>query len=428
MAILYIGPKRDPDFQTDYYISPILAPPHLLVHFPPVLMICGEKDPFVDDTVVMGGKIREAKRARKVALSEHVSNSGPGAKMDEVLRKMITPHLTSLSLKDLERERERLLGEKDEDWVDIRLVEGWGHGFLQMGALLGSARNVMYEMADWIGDAFISAESAIHSGATAPSALPVSNSSGSTRPSNNTHRRSSTSPRPLGVRTQNGGSEFVGVNGSGSNPRRGSNLSPSKKTPPHPPSIVSSASSTLPSSTTALPSGSSPLVTPTQITSTNPSPLLNSETETETDSPLTFTAGKHKTPRNSFGDDEASGPRRDPSMSRRHATASSSSSSLSSGDTVAGVELPPVADKGIIMPSEEREKRANNAVGENPRAVPGTPTKQTTTSVLVSEAELMRRRRAEAVFGMGVSIDGGLHRAMSGSGSSDSISINANGL
>lgn len=48
MAILYIGPHRNPDFATDYYISPILAPAHLLAQFPPLLMQCGEKVMFGD--------------------------------------------------------------------------------------------------------------------------------------------------------------------------------------------------------------------------------------------------------------------------------------------------------------------------------------------------------------------------------------------
>lgn len=43
MAILYIGPHRNPDFMTDYHLSPILAPNHLLAQFPPLLMQCGEK-------------------------------------------------------------------------------------------------------------------------------------------------------------------------------------------------------------------------------------------------------------------------------------------------------------------------------------------------------------------------------------------------
>jgi acetyl esterase/lipase len=44
MALLYIGPKRNPDFATDYHISPVLTPAAILAQFPPVLMHCGEKD------------------------------------------------------------------------------------------------------------------------------------------------------------------------------------------------------------------------------------------------------------------------------------------------------------------------------------------------------------------------------------------------
>ena len=68
MAILYIGPHRNPDFQSDYQLSPILAPDHLLAQFPPLLMTCGEKDPFVDDTLIFAGRVREAKRARRAEL------------------------------------------------------------------------------------------------------------------------------------------------------------------------------------------------------------------------------------------------------------------------------------------------------------------------------------------------------------------------
>lgn len=43
MALLYIGPTRNPDFATDYHISPILTPLELLAQYPPLLMQCGEK-------------------------------------------------------------------------------------------------------------------------------------------------------------------------------------------------------------------------------------------------------------------------------------------------------------------------------------------------------------------------------------------------
>jgi hypothetical protein len=55
MALLYIGPTRNPDFATDYHVSPVLTPPELLAQFPPLLMNCGEKDvcdfPSSDPTV-----------------------------------------------------------------------------------------------------------------------------------------------------------------------------------------------------------------------------------------------------------------------------------------------------------------------------------------------------------------------------------------
>ncbi|KAJ1970028.1 hypothetical protein IWQ62_000233 [Dispira parvispora] len=63
MVILYIGSNRRPDFARNYYLSPVVAPDYLLAQFPPTHFICGEKDPFVDDTVVLASRIREAKRA-----------------------------------------------------------------------------------------------------------------------------------------------------------------------------------------------------------------------------------------------------------------------------------------------------------------------------------------------------------------------------
>ena len=76
MAIMYIGPLRNPDFATDYHVSPILAPSRLLEQFPPILMQCGEKDPFVDDTIIFAGRVREAKRRRRAALEEEIVIKG----------------------------------------------------------------------------------------------------------------------------------------------------------------------------------------------------------------------------------------------------------------------------------------------------------------------------------------------------------------
>src|ERR1700733_14068785 len=118
MAILYIGPHRNPDFTTDYHISPILAPSHILAQFPPLLMQCGEKDPFVDDTVIFAGLVREAKRARKVELD--LAIAGKSARFGEGLRMSAaeSPVLAEgARLVAMTKERDKLAHESEEDWV-----------------------------------------------------------------------------------------------------------------------------------------------------------------------------------------------------------------------------------------------------------------------------------------------------------------------
>ncbi|KAJ2882008.1 hypothetical protein IWW38_005717, partial [Coemansia aciculifera] len=74
MVIMYIGPNGRPNFRTDYYLSPIVAPDHLLERFPPVYFMCGEKDPMVDDTVIFAARIRNAKQKRRLAASVGVKD------------------------------------------------------------------------------------------------------------------------------------------------------------------------------------------------------------------------------------------------------------------------------------------------------------------------------------------------------------------
>lgn len=141
MAILYIGPHRNPEFDTDYHLSPILAPAHLLAQFPPLLMQCGEKDPFVDDTVIFAGRVREAKRARKVELD--LALSGKSARFGESLRMSLTEGMHDPKVLDeLKRERDRLARESETDWVQMVLFSEWSHGYLQMPTILPEARAV----------------------------------------------------------------------------------------------------------------------------------------------------------------------------------------------------------------------------------------------------------------------------------------------
>ncbi|WVR05070.1 hypothetical protein IAU60_002082 [Kwoniella sp. DSM 27419] len=149
MAILYIGPRRNPDFETDYYISPILSPPHLLAHFPPVYLICGERDPFVDDTVIFAGKLREAKRARRA--QAEFNARGESARHGEFLQMTSGKGKTSFGSKE---PPDPILRESDDDWVQMRIIEGWGHGFMQMTSLMREVDQVLADMGDWIDESF----------------------------------------------------------------------------------------------------------------------------------------------------------------------------------------------------------------------------------------------------------------------------------
>lgn len=140
MALLYIGPLNSPDLHSDYHISPIFTPPHLLHQFPPVYLSCGERDPFVDDTVIFAGKLREAKEARKLELL------GKELRHGESLRMSSGPTSTKI--------RDPILDEDEEDWVQSSIIEGWSHGYLQMVALLPAAEKVISMLGDWIDTAF----------------------------------------------------------------------------------------------------------------------------------------------------------------------------------------------------------------------------------------------------------------------------------
>lgn len=51
-------------------------------------------------------------------------------------------------------EPDHILRETDDDWVQMRIIEGWGHGFMQMASLMKEINPVLTEMADWIDESF----------------------------------------------------------------------------------------------------------------------------------------------------------------------------------------------------------------------------------------------------------------------------------
>ena len=154
MAILFIGPHRNPDFAADYHLSPVLAPSHLLAQFPPLIMSCGEKDPFVDDTVIFAGRVREAKRVRRRELEQTLV--GRSAKYGEALRMTLSSDVgrDDMSLRALKREFTELKAQTEEDWVQLHIFSDWSHGYMQMAALMEEARTVINDLADRIDDVF----------------------------------------------------------------------------------------------------------------------------------------------------------------------------------------------------------------------------------------------------------------------------------
>lgn len=122
MMILYIGPHNRPDFSSDYLLSPILAPDSLLVEFPKTYIMTGERDPLVDDTVIFAGRLR---RARALKHAEEIAR-GEGSE------------------KEL----------NDKDIVEVTLIPGISHGFLQFAGCFPEGWKYIHRIGKWINVIF----------------------------------------------------------------------------------------------------------------------------------------------------------------------------------------------------------------------------------------------------------------------------------
>lgn len=123
MIILYIGPHSRPDFATDYLLSPLLAPENLLMRFPKTYFLTGERDPLVDDTVIFAGRLRQAKLAQWRERQE----------------------LGLISSRETFHE---------EDWVNVALIPGISHGFLQFVSIYPEGWKYIFRAAKWMSDIF----------------------------------------------------------------------------------------------------------------------------------------------------------------------------------------------------------------------------------------------------------------------------------
>lgn len=127
MIILYVGPHNRPDFSRDYLLSPILAPDVLLARFPKTYFLTGERDPLVDDTVILAGRLRRVKAAQ----------------------------MASGGARFVYQERDALTeGFRGEDVAEVALIPGVSHGFLQFPAVYPPAWGLIERIGHWIEDVF----------------------------------------------------------------------------------------------------------------------------------------------------------------------------------------------------------------------------------------------------------------------------------
>jgi len=123
LIILYIGPKNQPNFNKDYFLSPILAPESLLAQFPKTYFLTGERDPLVDDTMIFAGCLRQAK------LNQFLDVQDIGL-VDE----------------------RRIFDEKDH--MEVSLLPGISHGFFQMVSFFPEGWRYVHRSVEWIREIF----------------------------------------------------------------------------------------------------------------------------------------------------------------------------------------------------------------------------------------------------------------------------------
>lgn len=109
MLVLYLGSSPlHLRFDSDYFLSPVLTPEELLKDFPPTFFLTGEKDPFVDDTLIFSSKLRTA-----------LTKNG-----------------------------------KKAQGVRVKILEGISHGFLLMSAILPMAVEATKLSGEWLKELF----------------------------------------------------------------------------------------------------------------------------------------------------------------------------------------------------------------------------------------------------------------------------------
>lgn len=124
LILFYVGSGNHVDFATDYFLSPVLAPTDLLAKFPKTYIVTGERDPMVDDTVIFAERLRNAKFQQF---------------------KRAPPTTAATWFNDL-------------DHVDISLIRGVSHGFMQMAGFYPEAWTYIFQAAGWVSELMAAAQ------------------------------------------------------------------------------------------------------------------------------------------------------------------------------------------------------------------------------------------------------------------------------
>lgn len=123
MILLYVGEHNRPDFATDHLLSPLRAPEALLAKFPKCFLLCGERDPLVDDTAIFAGRLRQA-------------------------------HGTAFKQRqELGIESEDAVFD-DKKHVEVVLVNGVSHGFLQFVSVFPRGWEYIHHCSRWMRAVF----------------------------------------------------------------------------------------------------------------------------------------------------------------------------------------------------------------------------------------------------------------------------------
>ncbi|KAL5032199.1 hypothetical protein RTP6_000341 [Batrachochytrium dendrobatidis] len=174
MALLYLsGSPVVPDLMHDHYLSPVIASDEILARFPKTYFIVGEKDPFVDDTVIFAARIREAKAKAKrewekvreqrhrLGLNTTMSNGLSLADLRHSRRSVngdSPNHHSELQrmnsiIEDAEFEH-HVFSQGPDKMVKVKIIQGISHAFFQMMTFLPEARQAVRLTSEWFKDLF----------------------------------------------------------------------------------------------------------------------------------------------------------------------------------------------------------------------------------------------------------------------------------